>query len=439
MTQHLKPVIALILSAAILLMGNGLLGLLGPIRADGAGFTRLDIGIMGSFHFAGLMAGCILWPRVVAKVGHIRAFAALTAMAAITPLCQAIWTTPVVWWGLRALNGLCFAGLFMVIETWLTGASTPETRGRVLGVYTMVNLTVVTVGMQLIGVGDPKSFELFSLVAILYALAAVPVALAPQTPPSPPREAKLRLGWLYSVSPAAVMGCFFTGIANSSFWSLSPLYAQGAGLSIKEAAVFVTSAVLGGAASQWPVGRLSDRLGRRAVAIVVCSVAALAGVLLFTMADKPPRALLLSLAALYGTMAFTVYTLCVAHANDLVHKKRAVEVSSGLLLTFSGGAILGPLAASYLMHIFGHGGLFLHSAIAHGAIAAVMLLRASQRPTLPIARREPFVPVPKTTPAVFDLDPRGEGEDKDAPTPIDAKLPPANVARPTPQPEGARP
>jgi MFS family permease len=439
MAEHLRPVIALIASAAILLMGNGLLGLLGPIRADAEQFTRLDIGIMGSCHFAGLMAGCLLWPRVVASVGHIRAFAALTAMAAITPLGQAIWTTPYVWWGLRAMNGLCFAGLFMVIEAWLTGASTPETRGRVLGIYTMVNLTVVTVGMQLIGLGEAKSFELFSLVAILYSLAAVPVALAPQSPPSPPREAKLRLGWLFSVSPAAVGGCFFTGIANSSFWSLSPLYAQGAGLSIGQSAWFVTAAVLGGAASQWPIGRLSDRVGRRAVAIVVCSVASAAGIALFVMSAKPPLGLLLGLAALYGTMAFTVYTLCVAHANDLVHKKRAVEVSSGLLLTFSIGAIIGPMAASYLMLLLGHGGLFLHSAIAHGAIAAIMLLRAQQRPTPPMERHEPFVMVPKTTPAVFELDPRGEEASKDAPRDASDTLSADAAAPAPPRPEGARP
>ena len=119
--------------------------------------------------------------------------------------------------------------------------------------------------------------------------------------------------------------------------------------------------------------------------------------------------LILLLGAFYGAAAFTVYTLCVAHANDLVHKKRAVEVSSGLLLVFSMGAVLGPLIAS------------LHDARAAApapcsctppwltwASRLVMILRVAQRPKLPIERNEPFVSVPKTTPAVFDLDPRGE-------------------------------
>jgi MFS family permease len=396
-------------------MGNGLLSVLGPIRADTENFTRLDIGIMGSCYFAGLMLGCLLWPRIIATVGHIRAFSALTAIATITPLAQAVWPVPIVWWGLRGLNGLAFAGLFMVIESWLNSSSSPETRGRVLATYTILNLTVVTLGMQLVAAGEPTSFELFTLVAVLYSLAAVPVALAPASAPAPPRTVKLRLGWLMSVSPAAVLGCFGTGLANASFWTLSPLYATGAGMRARDAALFLTAAVLGGAISQWPVGRLSDRVGRRPMALIVCVTAALAGLGL-NAASTESQSIILPLGALYGAAAFTVYTLCVAHANDLVHKKRAVEVSSGLLLVFSMGAVLGPLIASFMMRELGHGALFLYSAMAHLGIALVMILRVQQRPKLPIERSEPFVSVPKTTPAVFDLDPRGDNglEDADA-------------------------
>jgi MFS family permease len=405
----LRPVTALLLSAAILLMGNGLLGILGPIRADLEQFTRLEIGIMGSFYFAGLMTGCIVWPRIIGSVGHIRAFSALTAIAVITPLIQAVWPTPPVWWAMRALNGLVFAGLFMVIESWLNGVSNVQTRGRVLASYTIINLTVVTLGMQFISLSATKGFELFILVAILYSLAIVPVALAPTAAPAPPRAPRLRLGWLYSVSPAAVLGCFFTGLANSGFWTLSPLYAQGAGFDVTDIAWFLTIAVLGGAASQWPIGILSDRLGRRALAIQVASLASVAGIGLY-LASSSTKLPILFLAAIYGASAFPVYTLCVAHANDLVHKKRAVEVSSGLLLTFSIGAVFGPLVASLMMRAAGHGALFLHSALAHIMIASTMVLRAAQRPAPPAKRSERFVSVPKTTPAVFDLDPRGEPE-----------------------------
>jgi MFS family permease len=407
MAGLLRPVTALLIAAAILLMGNGLLGVLVPLRADLESFSRLQIGAMGSAYYAGLVAGCLVAPLVIARVGHIRAFVAFTASATITPLLHAITPDPWVWCGLRALNGLCFAGLFMGIESWLSGSSPPDTRGRVLAAYTVVNLTVVTFGMQMSGFGDPKGFELFTLVAILYSLAAVPVALAPTAAPSPPRTARLRLGWLIGVSPAAVAGCFFTGMANSGFWTLAPLYGKGAWLSAAEIATFLTIAVLGGAASQWPVGYLSDRIGRRGLLLSVATAACLSGIGLYLVSRGSLNQLYL-FALCYGAMAFPIYTLCVAHANDLVHKKRAVEVSSGLLLTFSIGAVVGPILASIAMSQLGHGALFLHSAVAHALIAIVMLVRAQLRPVPPKERSEDFVAVPRTTPAVFELDPRAE-------------------------------
>jgi hypothetical protein len=333
---------------------------------------------------------------------------------------------------MRALNGLCFAGLAMGIESWLTGASAPETRSRVLGVYTFLNLTVVTLGIQMLGLADPKGFELFSLIAILYSLAAVPVALTATPAPPAPRAARLRLGWLLAVSPAAVLGCLFTGLANSAFWTLSPVYAQGSGLKTIDVATFLTVAVLAGAASQWPIGWLSDKIGRRTLLIGVAAIAALAGIALYE-ASGTERRLIFALAGIYGAMAFPIYTLCVAHANDLVHRKRAVEVSSGLLLTFSFGAICGPLVASWIMSKVGPAALFLHSALAHTLIAGVMLARLGVRPRVPPEHREDFVAVPRTTHVVYELDPRAEPGVPPPAAPPDPDPPARSVTQELPQ------
>lgn len=407
MTVLLRPVVALLVAAAILLSGNGLQAVLLPLRADINGFTRLEVGLLGSFYYLGLIIGCLTTPFIIARVGHIRAFVAFTATATIAPLLHAVWSDPYLWWAMRALNGLCFAGLAMGIESWLTGASTPETRGRVLAAYTFLNLTVVTAGIQMLALADPAGFELFSLIAILYSLAAVPVALTTTTAPPAPQSARLRLGWLLSVSPAAVMGCFFTGLANAAFWSLSPVYAKANGLPITGIVSFLTFAVLAGAVTQWPIGRLSDHMGRRTVLIGTALLAAAAGAGL-NLASFGAHWLILALGALYGAAAFPIYSLCVAHANDLVDKKRAVEVSGGLLLVFSLGAICGPLFASWIMSKLGPGALFLHSAAAHSLIAIVMLARAALRPELPQDTKEVFVNVPRTTQVVFELDPRSE-------------------------------
>jgi MFS family permease len=399
----IRPVNALLLGAAIMQMGNGLTVALLPLRADAEHFTQLEIGVLGSAYFAGLMIGCLIGPAVVTRVGHIRSFAAFTAIASLTPLVHAIFPVPPVWWLLRALTGACFAGLFMVIESWLNGVASTETRGRVLAIYTIINLTVVSLGIQLIQLGNPGSFELFSLIAILFSLAAVPVALQTSTAPEPPKRAKLRIVWLMSISPAAVTGCFVAGLTNGAFWAYAPIYALRSGLPVPEVGHFLALVVLGGAITQWPIGYFSDNTDRRTVLAIVVALAAACGIALY-LARYGPAFAIFALGAGYGSMAYPMHAVCVAHANDLVHRKRAVEVSSGLLLTFASGAILGPFLAALSVQLGGHGALFLQSAAAHGLLAMLMLLRLLVRPRTRSKLRV-FVATPQTTPAVFDLDP----------------------------------
>jgi MFS family permease len=51
----------------------------------------------------------------------------------------------------------------------------------------------------------------------------------------------------------------------------------------------------------------------------------------------------------WGLMTFPLYSICAAHMNDHVEEGGFVEASSGLLLIFAGGAILGPLIVSPFM------------------------------------------------------------------------------------------
>lgn len=410
MSELLRPITALLLSAAILLMGNGLLTVLVPIRADIDGFGDFNIGIIGAAYYCGLLVGCLLCPRVVASVGHVRSFAAFTAIFTLAPLVQAIFPVSVVWWGLRFLTGICFAGLTMVIESWLNGASSNATRGSVLSIYTVINLTVVAAGQMLISLGNPGDFQLFSLVAVLVSLAAVPVALSRAVAPRPPQIARLRLAWLYRISPVALGGCMVTGLTNGAFWSLGPVFAARAGLSSTSIALFISAGVIGGALIQWPAGYASDRIDRRRVILVGSVLAVAAGLLLFFSFGTPLPTMLL-LGFLYGGAAIPIYAVSVAHANDFTDRDDAVDVSSGLLLSYSVGAVVGPLIASAAMSQWGASTLFLYTAVVHVLFTAFVALRIRERVAPPPAEREEFVALPRTSQAVFGLDPRmGEAE-----------------------------
>jgi MFS family permease len=164
----------------------------------------------------------------------------------------------------------------------------------------------------------------------------------------------------------------------------------------------------GGAVSQWPVGKVSDRLGRRWMIIAVALMSSAAGIAL-VMSYGGGLPILLALAALYGVFSLTIYSLCVAHVNDFADSERFVEVASGTLLMYGIGATAGPLIASGPMEARDMAMLFAYAATLHLALALFCIWRLMrlQRPL--VAERPTFVvTMPRTAPMPPSLDPRAK-------------------------------
>ena len=411
MAATLSPVASLLLAVAILIMGNGLQQTLLPVRASFEEFRAIEIGLMGSSYYLGFVLGCVYGGRAVRRVGHIRTFTALASIASTVVLVHGVTVEPAAWVVLRALSGFCFAGLYLVIESWLNERAANEDRGVVMGVYTMITLSVIVVGQMMLTLDDPSRFTLFAYASILVSLAAVPVALTRSAQPAPVAEARLQPAKLYGVSPVGVIGVFLAGAATGAFWSLGPVYAVEAGADTGEVAIFMSIAVLGGALVQWPVGRLSDRVDRRAVVLGACAVGALAaGGLVVTGAER--SLLIAALAALFGAAALPLYAICAAHAFDLVERSDFIETSSGLLLANGVGAVAGPLAAALFMRLAGPEGLFAATGAAHLALGGFVAWRMKSRPPLPADQRSGF-DLATTAPTMVALAP----EEADAPSP----------------------
>ncbi len=413
------PITALLLSVALLLMGNGLQGTLLPVRANLEAFTATDIGILGSAYFLGFAAGCLYGPRLIRRAGHIRAFTALVAIASCVVLVHSLFLEPALWWVLRAATGFCFAVLYMIIESWLNEKSSNENRGFVFSLYTIINLTVITIGQLMLGLDRPEDFPLFLLASILVSLAAVPVALTKAAAPAPVQSVRIRIGHLYRLSPVGVIGCLAVGLANGSFWALAPVFAQDKGADTWGVAVFMSVAVLAGALGQWPLGRLSDKMDRRRVIIGAACGSAIAGI--FFVALAPSWGVpLMSLIFVFGLFAFPIYGICVAHMNDYVEPDGYVEAASGLLLVFALGAVVGPIVASTLVRFFGPDALFGMTAGVQLCLAAFAFYRMRKRPPAPVEEHVAFTESLNYAQTVSTVDPTAEdpGESTGDPSPV---------------------
>lgn len=381
MRSTLANVSSLLLGLAFLIVGHGLQLTLIPLRAEAEGWSSFEIGAIGSAYYIGFAAGCIGAPYLIRHAAHIRAFSAMVSVAVSATVAFPLWVAFGPWFALRVLFGASLAGLYMVIESWLNDRAANETRGGIMAAYVMVNYGALAVGQLLVTLREPTDFALFAAGAIAMSLAAIPVALTGSTQPAPVAIVRFRPVALYRQSPVGVVGIAVVGLANGAFWSLGAVAAVGAGLSAREAAIFMALVTAVGALAQWPAGRLSDRVDRRFVLIGLLSGAAVVG-LLFLL-PVPPVAWF-GLAVLFGCLMSPTYSVTAAHAYDHAAPGTFVETAAGLFIVNASGAIVGPLIASAMMGATGPSALFLFTAIAQGGLAAYVFLRVKQRPA-PVA------------------------------------------------------
>jgi MFS family permease len=404
----------------LLLVGIGLLGTLVPLRLNDAGASSLMIGIVGGAYFVGLIVGTRYCDRIIGAVGHIRAFAGFASILSAATLAFPLLASPLPWAGLRFVNGVCLAGLFTCVESWLNARASNELRGRILSLYMIALYLGQGVGQMLLPLPDPSGMALFMLCAAFVSLSVAPVAMTRISAPPPGAWARLGLRRLYALSPLGAAGAISSGLILGAFYALGPVYARHLGFGIGETAQFMSLVIVGGLILQWPVGRLSDRYDRRhalvavAIALVVVSAALVAAGMWST------RAALL-LAPMLGAVVFTLYPLSVAHANDRLEPAQIVAASAALITAYGAGAAFGPPAAAVLMEIIGPSGLFTFTGVCAAATAAFAVWRMRRRGPVPAEEQVRFLPLPRTTPVAGGLDPRGDAQ----PLPEPGKAPAA--------------
>jgi MFS family permease len=389
-----RKILSLLATAVIMLLANGLQGTLVPVRAHQAGFTDTAISLLGAAYFAGFVSGCLLGPRLIHRVGHIRAFAILGALTAAIVLIHALIVNPFVWAFLRAGIGFCAAGMFVILEGWLNGQARNEIRGRVFTTYAALNNLALLGGQYVFTLANPMSFELFSICAILTMLCLVPVGITRQPEPQSHSRAKLRPGRLYALSPVGAVGAVAVGLASGAFWTLAPVYASARGMEGDNLALFMSVVIFGGALAQFPLGRLSDFTDRRLIIGIAAAFAAFAGVMLANPAPFGISALTWLLAGgfLYGATAFPIGSLTNAHLNDHADKSEMTEVANSNLFLYGVAAAIGPLLAAVVINLWGMSAIFFYTAAIHAVFMAFVLIRVFLRAPVAREKRPSFEP-----------------------------------------------
>lgn len=371
----------LFLGLSLIGLAVGVQGSLLGVRAELEGFEDYLIGLLMSCYFAGFLGGSMLAPRIIERVGHIRIFAAVSAVASVTILVHALYVEPWTWAVMRLLTGFAFSCIYVASESWLNQASSNETRGQLLAIYMTILLAGVCAGQFMLNLADPMDFTLFILISVMVSVAAVPILLTVVTTPHIEETERVSIAHLWRRSPMGVIGIVMSQWMTSVVFGMGAVYATRMGMTVSEVAYFMGSMMAGGMILQWPLGKLSDHIDRRWV-LGGASIAALVAALMASEEDIASDRLYL-LAFIFGGFCLSLYSIVAALTNDHLRPSEIVPASGTMVLLAGLTSITGPITVAFWMDLFGLDSFFQILAVSLFILAVISIWRVLTIPALP--------------------------------------------------------
>ena len=417
---------ALFTGFGIIVISHGFQGNLLGIRSVIEDFNFIATGTMMSSYFVGFFIGATMVPKLVAKVGHIRVFAAFASMASLSSLIHIVFVDPYVWILARFLTGFSMIGIFIIVESWLNDRANNKTRGKVLSLYMLITYLGMALGNFLLNVSNPKHYEPFILISLLFSIALIPILLTKRKPPKFKKTSSIKIKELFKISPFGSVSMFCTGFIFAPIFSLLSVYAITMKLTIFETSLLLVGVMLAGALFQWPIGSLSDKYDRRKI-IIGSSIAAVffsfsvifvsgmgnslsnlfmeSTVSFNYFSTAMDKTKLYIFVILLAGVTLPLFSLNLALVNDYIPKEKFVAAGGGLNIIFGLGAMAGPVMCSTLMHFLGPNGFFIHLLIFLFTIIIFGFYRLSQR-EIENNPESTFTPLPTTITSLgIELDP----------------------------------
>lgn len=374
---------AIVTGALVLQVAGTIVNTVVPLRMAIADQPPLLIGLVASAYSLGFLLGCFTMPSLVRRIGHIRGFAVFAAFQAVSTLSLPL--LPEAWWGAsRLVMGLAAAGHAICIESWISGQASGARRGRIFGIYQILNRVAMICSQIVVGYIAIRSHDVFLFASMAFSIALIPVALTRAKGPESNEVVSVGLRTLWQHAPAAVVGCLYVGLVSGPLTGVTPAYGIQSGLDQAMAILLTAVIQMGALLMQWPMSLLADRVASRLIMLVAASIVAVAAALLLVLGRLELLQgwlWLFGLFALIGACSVPLYTVAVTHAYFRIGRDQAVGLSAQLLFLWGAGSALGPVAATALMQVFGPQGMLVYIMVLSLFVAIYVALRISRKPS----------------------------------------------------------
>lgn len=406
----LLPLPSLFAGIFFLFVGNGLYIASAGVQLSSLNYNNIIIGLVNSSYFVGALLSGLSAHRIIASVGHIRSFMLFVAVIGLCMLAHTLWINMAAWSVFRFVQGFCYYSLLMVAESWLNAKVSDRRRSRTMAYYE-ITFYLAFVGGALLLAFDLSLQTTFIIGTMFMLLASIPLGLTrvqqPEVPSAPEHISVPRLANIVALS---WLGCFVAGIIINGFFTMATVFVIKQGFNVQQASTFLIVALIGGFLMQLPIGRYSDRCGRRVAIIIASGIACVSSIsLLLIQFTSLKESMLLQYLIIFffGNGSFCIYSLSVARANDVVNHRNiehnVLEISRGLLFVYSLGSLLGPLLLGFAMNYCGAAGFGLIFSLC----STSLFIFALSRQSIPKEDRIKYIPTPKNASIIMvDIDPR---------------------------------
>lgn len=345
-------------SMMILTLGNSFLTTTSSIDLKEMALSNWLVGFITTGYFLGIVIGAFYAKKLIMRIGYIRGYATFAAITACAALLQGMVTDPGLWFFSRLLTGYAISGLFVVIESWILSSCSPEFKGRMLAFYLLIYYMAQASGQLLLNFHIGNMLLPYCIIAFLSIVSILPVAITKLEAPATKIYHSLSFFTILKQAKLGLLVGMFSGIILSAIYAIYPLFLHNSGLDASSIAWLMFATILGGAALQYPIGKLTDLFDRRIVLCGICGLLLVNMTLAFHF-DSSGLIWLLIMSFLMGGLTFTMYPISITLTTDRIDGNNTISALSALTVCYGVGSLIGPTLFASNMHLFNQRGFFV--------------------------------------------------------------------------------
>lgn len=366
----------LVLIVSISGFSQGMLLPLISVIFEGDGVSSTINGLSATGLYIGTLLISPFIEAPLRKFGYKPIILAGGALVITSLLLFPLWKSVMFWFILRMLIGIGDHALHFSTQTWITSFTEPYRLGRNMAIYGVsfgLGFAVGPLFVPLIKISESLPFIIScalcfaAWVLVFFVKNEKPEALSEESSSGAARYVlAFKYGWVAFLAP------FVYGFLESSLNALFPVYALRKSFDLQNVSYILAAFSIGSIITQFPLGVLGDKVGRRKVVLTCLAVGAGSFVVGHLLEDY--ELFVAGVFLLAGMSVGSLFSLGITYMADLTPKELLPTGNLLCGIFFSIGSLSGPFVGGVYLENNPTNGFLLFIAIILLAIGGIIFL-----------------------------------------------------------------